>query len=56
MPAPPPPKVYHGRRHQLEASIPRFNADLTVDGVLDEPEWKQAAALTGFSQYSPAES
>jgi len=55
MPAPPPPKVYHGRRHQLEASIPRFNADLTVDGVLDEPEWKQAAVLTGFSQYSPAD-
>lgn len=54
-PAPPAPKVYHGRRRQLEAIIPRLDGHITVDGVLDEPEWKQATVLTGFSQYSPAD-
>ncbi len=54
-PAPPAPKIYHGRRRQLEASIPRLDGRITVDGVLDEPEWKQATVLTGFSQYSPAD-
>ena len=54
-PAPPAPVVYDGRRHQLDARIPRFDAGVKVDGVLDEPEWKQAAILTGFSQYSPAD-
>jgi hypothetical protein len=54
-PAPPPVKVYHGRRHQLDASIPRLEGGITVDGVLDEPQWQSAAVLTGFSQYSPAD-
>ena len=52
---PPAPRVYHGRRHQLEASIPRLDGNITVDGVLDEAQWKQATVLTGFSQYSPAD-
>ena len=51
----PAPKIFHGRRRQLEASIPRLDGRITVDGVLDEPEWKQATVLTGFSQYSPAD-
>ena len=24
-----------------------------MDGILDEPVWRQAARLTGFSQYTP---
>ncbi len=52
---PPAPLVYHGRKHQTQVKIPRFDAGITVDGILDEPEWKQAAILTGFSQYSPAD-
>jgi hypothetical protein len=36
--------------------IPRVaEAALTVDGVLDEPVWPQAARLENFSQYLPAD-
>ncbi|MEO6778830.1 MAG: DUF5916 domain-containing protein, partial [Gemmatimonadaceae bacterium] len=34
---------------------PRIDATITVDGRLDEPVWKQAAVLTGFSEYAPAD-
>lgn len=37
-------------------SIPRFDARITVDGVLDEPVWQQAAVLDGFRQYLPVDS
>ena len=37
------------------AVVPRIEADNRVDGVLDEPVWKQAARLTGFSQYEPVD-
>jgi hypothetical protein len=47
--------VYHGRERQLNVSIPRVEADVRVDGVLDEPIWASAALLTGFSQYSPVD-
>jgi hypothetical protein len=48
-----PPTVYHGRNSDLRASVPRIESDLTMDGVLDEPAWRQASLLTGFSQFSP---
>lgn len=35
--------------------IPRQDAAITVDGVLDEPVWRQAARLTGFHQYQPVD-
>lgn len=35
--------------------IPRLEATVIVDGVLDEPAWTQAARLTGFWQYRPAD-
>jgi hypothetical protein len=54
-PPPPPPHVYNGRLRHLEVRIPRFDEGLKLDGVLDEPVWKQAAVLTGFSQFSPAD-
>jgi hypothetical protein len=39
------------------AAIPRIEApDVRVDGVLDEPVWRQATRLTGFWQYQPVDS
>ena len=49
------PSVHHGRDRQLEARPPRLEATVTVDGRLDEPVWRQAALLTGFSQYTPTD-
>jgi hypothetical protein len=45
--------TYIGRDNQLHVQIPRIVADVTVDGVLNEPVWQQAALLTGFSEFSP---
>ena len=36
-------------------TIPRIEAIVTVDGVLDEPAWAQAARLDGFHQYRPVD-
>lgn len=46
-------RVFNGRQGQTTATIPRLAASTSVDGVLDEPVWKQAAVLTGFSAYLP---
>lgn len=45
--------VYHGRLRELAVRPPQIDAALTVDGVLNEAAWQQAALLTGFSQFSP---
>ncbi len=45
--------VYSGREHQLHVQIPRIDTTVTVDGALDEPVWRRAARLVGFSQYQP---
>src|SRR5258708_28952656 len=46
--------VYHGRSNQLRVRPPRLEeTGSVVDGTLDEPQWAQAALLTGFSQFSP---
>ncbi|HEX2219521.1 MAG TPA: DUF5916 domain-containing protein [Gemmatimonadales bacterium] len=37
------------------AEIPRFEASIRIDGVLDEPVWAQATRLTGFWQYQPVD-
>ncbi len=37
------------------ADIPRLEASLRIDGVLDEPVWAQATRLTGFWQYQPVD-
>ena len=34
-------------------TIPRIEATVTIDGMLDEPVWTRATRLTGFSQYQP---
>jgi hypothetical protein len=47
--------VHHGRNGQLDVKPPRIEADIRIDGVLDEPAWAQAAVLTGFSRYAPTD-
>src|ERR671936_1851340 len=48
--------VFDGRLHQIIVSVPRIDASVTVDGRLDEPVWRQAALLKGFTQYRPVDS
>lgn len=49
------PTVYRGTQGQLDVPIPRIEATANIDGVLDEAVWRQAARLTGFSQYQPVD-
>ena len=48
-----PDMVYSGRSGNLDVHLPRLEGKVAIDGSLDEPEWGQAAMLTGFSQLSP---
>ena len=48
--------VYDGRLKQMDVRIPRVEATATIDGVLDEPVWRGAARLIGFTQYRPIDS
>jgi len=55
-PTPPPaPLVYNGREGRTTVRIPRFETPVTIDGALDEPQWADAAQLTGFSQFNPSD-
>jgi hypothetical protein len=36
-------------------NIPRVEAEISIDGQLDEPAWAQAIRLTGFHQYQPVD-
>src|SRR5438105_4682773 len=45
--------IYSGRERQLEVRIPRFDAEVVIDGDLSDSAWARAALLTGFSQYAP---
>ena len=48
--------VYNGRENEVSAKVPRVegrDADVTIDGMLDEPAWASATVLTGFSLYAP---
>lgn len=48
--------VYRGTARELDVAVPRIEAAVRLDGVLDEPVWRRAALLTGFSQYRPVDS
>jgi hypothetical protein len=50
-----PAPVYDGRAGQLTVHVPRIEATITIDGVLDEPAWDQAVRLRGFSQFLPVD-
>jgi hypothetical protein len=44
---------YSGRANAIHARPPRVDAEVRVDGVLDEPVWARAIQLTDFSEFSP---
>ena len=46
---------YSGREQQLDVQPPRIEANITVDGNLNEPVWQQASRLHGFSRYAPTD-
>src|SRR5436190_1026934 len=48
--------VYDGRLRQISVTIPRIDASVRVDGVLDDAVWREAALLKGFTQYRPVDS
>ncbi len=50
-----PGPVYDGHARQLDVHPPRIEATVVIDGVLDEPVWRAAARLTGFTQYRPVD-
>ena len=50
-----PPTRYDGRAGKLAVQVPRLEVEPAIDGKLDEPVWGEAALLTGFSQFSPAD-
>ncbi len=57
-PSPPDstPAVYHAINGQTEVRMGRPNAAVVeIDGRLDEPVWRTAPLLTGFSLYSPTD-
>src|SRR5260370_14271017 len=45
--------IYSGCELQLDVRIPRFDAEVVIDGDLSDSTWVRAALLTGFSQYAP---
>ncbi len=47
--------VYDGRAGRTEVRIPHINANITIDGTLEEAVWEHAALLTGFSEYMPVD-
>jgi len=51
----PPQTVYNARLGQTSVHAPSMEATVTIDGRLDEPVWKRAAMLTGFSEYAPVD-
>ena len=53
--APGAASVFSGVDRQLQVRPPRVEAEVKIDGVLDEPVWQQAAHLTGFSRYAPVD-
>ena len=51
-----PRPVYDGRLRQIEVRLPRIEAAVRLDGVLDDDVWRHAALLKGFTQYRPVDS
>ena len=47
--------VFNGRAGQVDVAPPRLEQSITIDGLLTEPAWREAALLTGFSQFQPTD-
>src|SRR5436190_3501388 len=54
-PAPGGGRTFDGRAGGLDVEPPRIEQSIEVDGKLDEPQWQQAAVLSGFSRYAPVD-
>jgi hypothetical protein len=54
-PSEPPTNIYHGRQNQTSVPVTRTAIEPKIDGILTDAAWKDAAVLTGFSQYSPVD-
>jgi hypothetical protein len=50
-----PPNTYNGRSGETNVQIPKIQSTLRIDGRLDDSVWRDAAVLTGFSQYQPVD-
>ena len=50
-----PGAVFSGVRNEVDVATPRIEAEIDIDGSLDEDVWRRAAILTGFSQYQPVD-
>jgi len=49
-------QAFDGREGNLVVDPPRIESpSISIDARLDEPEWAQAALLSGFTQYTPVE-
>src|SRR6267143_191761 len=49
--------VYDARLRHIDVQLPRIeDAAVRLDGVLDDPVWRRAALLKGFTQYRPVDS
>ena len=49
------PDIFHGRNRQLEVKIPKVQAEIRIDGQMNDAAWANASILTGFSQYTPVD-
>ncbi len=49
------PPTFSGRQGQVSVAPPRLTGSVDIDGSLDEPQWQQAAVLTGFSEFTPVD-
>jgi hypothetical protein len=47
--------VYSGRANRTRVDVPRIDSVAVIDGSLDDPVWRRAARLAGFSQYQPVD-
>jgi hypothetical protein len=47
--------VYSGRANRTRVDVPRIDTVASIDGSLDDPVWRRAARLAGFSQYQPVD-
>ena len=47
--------VYSGRANRIRVDVPRIEGVASIDGSLDDPVWRRAARLAGFSQYQPVD-
>ena len=47
--------VYSGRANRTRVDVPRIDSVASIDGNLDDPVWRRAARLAGFSQYQPVD-